>query len=59
MKQLRNRGILKVVKRSKTKLISLIVVLLISISMYTRQYRETYKNPSERKELSVDVMFLD
>ena len=46
-------------KEVKNNHILLIVVLLISTTMCTYQYRKTYHNHSDRKELSVDLIFLD
>tara|TARA_B100000579_G_scaffold334444_1_gene285006 strand:+ start:213 stop:413 length:201 start_codon:yes stop_codon:yes gene_type:complete len=37
----------------------LILVLLISIPICTLQYRKTYQDHSDRKELSVDAIFSD
>ena len=34
-------------------------MLLIATSMYSIQYKNIYRNPSTRKQLSVEVIFSD
>ena len=50
---------MKGVKSKKLNLIIFIVVFTVTTTMYISQYRMTYNDPSDRKELSVDAIFSD
>ena len=50
---------MKGVKNKKLNLILFIVVFTVTTTMYISQYRKTYNDPSDRKELSVDAIFSD
>ena len=49
----------KGVKNKQLNLILFIVVFTATTAMYISQYRKTYNDPSDRKELSVDAIFSD
>ena len=50
---------MKVVEKKKLNLVLFIVVFTVTTTMYISQYRKTYNNPSDRRELSVDAIFSD
>ena len=50
---------MKGVENKKLNLILFIVVFTVTTTMYISQYRKTYNDPSDRKELSVDAIFSD
>ena len=46
-------------KNNKLNLILFIIVFTVTTAIYISQYRKTYNDPSDRKELSVDAIFSD
>ena len=56
--QYKNQAFNKKLK-SKLKNLLIILVLIIGTSISIRQYKNTYPDPSERKDLSVKGIFLD
>ncbi|AIQ97260.1 hypothetical protein EV03_0642 [Prochlorococcus marinus str. PAC1] len=45
--------------KNKVKYLLIILVLMIGTSISISQYKNTYPDPSERKDLSVKGIFLD
>ena len=50
---------MKGVENKKLNLFLSIVVFTVITTMYVSQYRKTYNDHSDRKELSVDAIFSD
>ena len=50
---------MKMSKRDIRNIILILTIIAVITPTYISQYKKTYKNPSERKELSVDIIFID
>ena len=46
-------------KKNRDNLFTVTLVILIATYLYLGEYKNTYKDPSKRKELSSEIIFID